>query len=291
MAVTHRARAAGALQPIETQCEYFPEAGVRFALRRVVQRAPRARDEAPGRPPPRRDPFLPYEQALYVADLGADHVALLNKYNVFEHHLLIITRDYEDQEAWLTAGDFRALWECMGAFEAFGFYNGGRLAGASQSHKHMQVVPLPLSGEGPAVPIAPLTREAVLSGGLGVAAGLPYVHALAAIPARWWEATGEGARSAFECYRSLLYSVGLCRGPAPTGRYQTGPYNLLVTRRWMMLIPRRREAFHSITVNSLGLAGAMLIRDEAQLAVLKRYGPMAALKDVTVPRAGGAASS
>lgn len=281
-AVTRRARVAGALQPIETECEYYLEAGVQFVLRRAVARASEARDRGGEPAPP--DPFLPYERALYVGDLGDDHVALLNKYAVFAHHLLIITREYEDQDAWLTPGDFRALWQCMGGGDVFGFYNGGRTAGASQAHKHLQVVPLPLAGEGPAVPLAALVPPAASLRGEGAVPGLPYVHALAAIPRRWWEAPGEGARSAFECYRSLLHRVGLCRGPALPGRRQTGPYNLLVTPSWMMLVPRRREAFHAITINSLGLAGALLVRDGRQLAVLKRYGPMAALAHVTVPR-------
>ena len=282
-AVTRRARADGALRPIETVCEYHEDAGVLFALRRVVGSPPKA-------PGGRGDPFLPYERALHVADLGDDHVVLLNKYNVFANHLLIVTRHYEDQEAWLTPGDFQALWRCMNAFDAFGFYNGGRTAGASQPHKHLQVVPLPLSEAGPAVPVSALIpRRLPLADG-GVIPALPYVHRLAAVPRQWWESPEDGAPAAFECYRSLLRDAGLCRGPDLAGRRQTAPYNLLVTPEWMMLVPRRRESFHALTINSLGLGGAMLARDERQLAVLKRDGPMAALRHVAVPRAGDPAS-
>lgn len=281
--VSRRARAAGALQPVETVCEYRQQAGIRFALRQVVRSVPAPAGRGVGTASV--DPFLPYERELYVADLGAEHVALLNKYNVFDNHLLIITRDYEDQEAWLTAADFRALWRCMGAFKAFGFYNGGRTAGASQPHKHLQVVPLPLSEAGPAVPLSALVPRAAQLSEAGVVPELPYLHGVMPIPRQWWQSPRDGAQAAFEGYRSLVQAVGLSAGPISRGQRQSAPYNLLVTAAWMMLVPRRREAFHGVTINSLGLAGAMLARDEEQLALLKQRGPMAALEYVTVPRA------
>ena len=55
------------------------------------------------------NPFLPYDEELFVADLSDTHVALLNKYNVLDHHLLLVTRAFEEQESLLTRGDFEAL--------------------------------------------------------------------------------------------------------------------------------------------------------------------------------------
>ena len=43
------------------------------------------------------NPFLPYEQELFVANVSDRHVALLNKFNVVDHHLLIVTRQFETQ--------------------------------------------------------------------------------------------------------------------------------------------------------------------------------------------------
>lgn len=63
---------------------------------------------------------------------------------------------------------------------------------------------------------------------------------------------------------------------------QTGPYNLLATREWMLLVPRSTECFHGISVNALGFAGALLVRDAEQLALLERHGPMTALRAVAV---------
>jgi ATP adenylyltransferase len=58
------------------------------------------------------------------------------------------------------------------------------------------------------------------------------------------------------------------------------PYNLLVTDRWMLVVPRSRERFEGISINALGFAGALLVRDPAQLAAVERAGPMSVLRHV-----------
>src|SRR5207237_2327023 len=65
--------------------------------------------------------------------------------SVLREHLLIVTKQYEDQRTLLTERDFEALAIAMRDAEVLGFYNGGQEAGASQTHKHLQVVTLPLS--------------------------------------------------------------------------------------------------------------------------------------------------
>jgi ATP adenylyltransferase len=62
------------------------------------------------------------------------------------------------------------------------------------------------------------------------------------------------------------------------------PYNLLATRDWMFLLPRTRGFFHSIEVNALGFAGALLVRNQEQLAFVRREGPMTLLRNVALAR-------
>jgi ATP adenylyltransferase len=61
------------------------------------------------------------------------------------------------------------------------------------------------------------------------------------------------------------------------------PYNLLATRRWLLLVPRLREFFEGISVNALGFAGSLLVKNAAQLEVLRTRGPMTALQSVSLP--------
>lgn len=54
------------------------------------------------------NPFLPYDEALWVGHLSDTHTLLLNKFNVVQHHLLVVTRQFESQLDWLTEADFEA---------------------------------------------------------------------------------------------------------------------------------------------------------------------------------------
>ena len=208
--------------PIATGFEFVEDGGVQFFVRVLAniqrksdQRAAEERSAAAGRP---FNPFLPYEQALFVADVSETHVAILNKFNVVDHHLLIVTREFEEQRALLTLRDFEAWWRCMGEYESLGFYNGGAEAGASQPHKHLQLVPLPLAPQGPPVPIAPLIAGVRGAAGAGTIPGFDFVHSFARLGAATSER--DAAREAFERYAALLGQVGLRPPPggAPTCR-------------------------------------------------------------------------
>lgn len=59
-------------------------------------------------PEAKRDPFLPYEEALWVAHLSETHTLLLNKFNLLPHHTLVVTRAFEPQSDFLTERDLEA---------------------------------------------------------------------------------------------------------------------------------------------------------------------------------------
>jgi ATP adenylyltransferase len=269
-----RALRCGALEPIETRREVVPEGGIPFEVRVVagLSRKPRA-----GRagPQPAANPFLPFDPELFVADVSESHVALLNKYPVLAHHLLLVTRTFEEQEAPLGERDFAALLACMAELDALAFYNSGPEAGASQRHRHLQLVPVPL-GPGPArLPIDALLARARLEGGRGRAPGLPFRHALARADDLAALPPPRAAALALERHRELL-AAARAGGPA-------GPYNLLLTREWMLAVPRTRESFESVSVNALGFAGSLFVPDEARLAAVRRHGPLAFLRHTAPP--------
>lgn len=279
---TGHALRCGALQPIATRQEIVEDGGVRFLVRVVSSLARKDEDRARRAAAPKpANPFLPPDPDLFVADVTPSHFALLNKFNVIDRHLLIVTREFEDQEFLLNPEDFEALWACMAEFEGLGFYNGGMAAGASQPHKHLQMVPLPLGEAGPAVPIEPLLAAAQFRGALGRVPGLPFAHAFARLdpaladPAR-------AARVTHALYREMLDAVRLKPVDADGGLRQSGPYNLLATRDWMLLVPRSAERFDSISVNALGFAGSLFVRSEQQLAAVRDCGPMKVLASVAV---------
>lgn len=263
---TRRALASGALQPIETETVLVDSEGVRFIVRTVSSLA--RKGEA--RPAAAADPLGDYDPALFVADVSPSHYVLLNKFQVLEGHLLLVTRRFERQERLLGVEDFDALAACLGQADGLGFYNGGADAGASQRRKHLQVVPLPLAPGSPeAVPMERL---------LGRAPGLPFRHAFARLPPH---ATGAVLHAR---YRELLDRCGIAAVAAADGEVQSAPYNLLVRRGWMLAVPRSRPSVESIPVNGLGFAGSLFVRSRDELDRVRALGPMQVLRAVTLPR-------
>ena len=285
---TAQALKSGVLMPIPSDCEFVEDSGIRFIVRVApdLGRKDEVREQqereslATGG---KVDPFVSYEEDLFVSDISDTHIALLNKFNVVEHHLLIVTRHFEEQEMLLTLSDLEALWTCMAEYECLGFYNGGREAGASQEHKHLQVIPLPLIPGCPAVPIDPLLQDAKIEDGMGIVPGFPFLHVFAWLHRDPGQSPSRTAERNFEVYREMLQRSGMETPQREEPKRQSKPYCLLITREWMLLVPRSREFFNAISINSLGFAGALLVRNRDQLDKLKHAGPMEALKRVTFP--------
>lgn len=285
---TEQALASGALVPIPTDSAFIDDAGVRFAVRVLAgiwkKAEARREQDAAERTGRSANPFLPPEQALTVADVSDTHLAVLNKFNVVPHHLLIITRQFEDQDMLLTPADFEALGRCMAAFNGLGFYNGGAVAGASQQHKHLQMVPLPLAADGPAVPVMPLLAAAEMhSDGIGTVPAFPFRHAFVRLDPRLGTSPDDAAPALFSLYGRMLERAGMTP-PATSGpTRQSLPYCLLVSRDWMLLVPRSKEHVAGISLNSLAYAGSLFVPSGELLARLRDYGPLKALRDAAFP--------
>ncbi|WP_027798167.1 ATP adenylyltransferase family protein [Paraburkholderia dilworthii] len=269
----------GALVPIETSRAIIEDGGVRFVVRQISSLARKEKHEQQ-RKAGAFNPFLPYDPDLFVADVSDTHLVLLNKFNVIDHHILIVTRRFERQEALLNLADFSALFSCMTQFDSLGFYNGGAAAGASQPHKHLQIVPLPLDETAPHLPIEPLLAAARMDGSVCTVPGLGFPHAFVGFDPALATRPLELARSAFERYVSLLGAAGLHAVDVNGEPLQSAPYNLLITTRWMMLVPRCAERSEGISINALGFAGSLFVRNETQMDTIRKLGPMSVLQRV-----------
>lgn len=278
---THGALAAGALEPFQTTQIVLEDSGVAFLVRRVSSLERKIAEARVQKVGDGGNPFLPYDPLMFVADVTETHVALLNKYPVLEHHLLIVTRAYRPQEALLDLADFEALWIAMLEFPALGFYNGGPLAGASQPHKHLQIVPLPLSPEGAAIPVESLLEHTARSYEPTEVSGLRFRHAFSWLDPAPLGLPSTAAPYLLGRYRALLDRLDVSATEGEVETLQSMAYNLLVTRRWMLAVPRTRERFDSVFVNALGFAGSFFVRKESQMDVLRRLGPMHILARVS----------
>lgn len=306
-AQTEHALACGALQSIPTHADFIEQNGVSFLVRSLdnlarKEKATQQQKQAslPGQHSSGQqvNPFLPYEEDLFVTHLSDTHLCLLNKYNVVEHHLLIVTRAFEEQETWLNLQDFSALSRCIIAIDGLAFYNGGQIAGASQPHKHLQLVPMPLSPQGHPIPIDAVVADALPNSssqnhptGDAISVhpisvyqvdSLPFAHAIAPLTIQPEDAPDDVGSMLLDMYRRLLQEWGV--DAIVEGDRQTLPYNLLITRQWMMVVPRHRERYASISVNSLGFAGSLFVKDEEQMEILRQAGPVTVLQHVACPK-------
>jgi ATP adenylyltransferase len=257
------AHAGGALYRIESEPFFVEDGGIEFIVRRAIDWERQLRVQPKGKP---GNPFIDPEPGLVVVDrLGAKHRAMLNKYHVVEDHLLVVTREFEDQEVLLDRADFEALVACLpDDGRAIGFYNGGRDSGASQPHKHMQVVSLPLSPHLP-IPMAPKL--------VADPPRLPFPHAFARIDDR------DPARL-HRLYRELLAKAGVGTVLAGGLERQSRSYNMLLGPGWMLVVPRVRDRFEGVPINSIAFCGALFVRNDRELEAVRKFGPFSILDHV-----------
>lgn len=74
---------------------------------------------------------------------GPRHKLILNKYCAVRPQMVLHTTEFEPQDELLNADDFQAAWLALSSLgdKHTVIFNGGKDAGASLNHKHLQVVP------------------------------------------------------------------------------------------------------------------------------------------------------
>ena len=275
------ARQAGALVELPTASTVVVDQQIAFVVHvaRQASDKPRTIDQ----PRPTANPFLPYDPVMLVLEVPPYHVCLLNKYYVVPGHVLVVTRQFEPQEAPLSVDDFRAWWFCLSRFASLGFYNSGRTAGASQPHKHMQLIPWPAFRTHVGKPLTAVYQEYVRRGETSSVARLPFRHALYGWTNQPSEADTDWPVELHRIYQQLLASVGIAAYTAPDGTNRLPPYNLLLTREWMVVIPRRQDPVEGISMNAMAYAGSFVAMGDEQLETIRGRGPLYLLAEAGFP--------
>ena len=261
---SHAAEACGSLVPLRTDLVEHP-AWPPFTVRRLLSRTPKHLRS--GGPKP--NPFLPWDPALEVQRLGEEHVVILNKFPVQRGHLLLITQGWQPQAGWLSSGDWQALAAVEADTPGLWFFNSCAAAGASQPHRHLQLLP---RSEGEAsCPLAALC----LSQLDGAGERWPWAYRLSR---RTAAGTSQAAAELEQLYREHARALGL--GEPSHQPVPLHPYNLLFDGDWLMTVRRTREHWAGFSVNALGFAGYLLITEESDQAWLERDGPLPLLQAV-----------
>lgn len=261
------ARDSGALVPLATALVEAP--GLEpFVLRRLLSATPKHLRSAGPKP----NPFLPWDRDLEVELLGCTHLLLLNKYPVQEGHLLLITQQWKPQAGWLEAADWQALAQVDEDSPGLWFFNSCAAAGASQPHRHLQL--LPRVAGSISCPLQPAIAEQLA----GHRPPWPWRYRLSRRSA---ETAAAAATELERLYHQHLAELELGQpslDPAPRR-----PYNLLLDPQWMLTVERVQEHWAGFSINALGFAGYLLVTEGSDTAWLQRQGPWELLRSVAAP--------
>ncbi|KAF8919900.1 ATP adenylyltransferase-domain-containing protein [Mucidula mucida] len=234
------------------------------------------------------DPFNPpYNPNLFVgylrtADSEEEYVILMNKYSVVRDHFLIVTKEFKSQNLPLMPDDLVSAYSLIAAGDRdrqnmFAFYNCGNLSGASQPHKHIQIIRID-DNDGP--PVEKLARSVRLEtpDKPFSLTSLPYANHVYRLPRRFSSLpTADIEDELAKAFISLLdLAISTIRHAAdyPPGKPS---YNFILTLEHMYIIPRSEEWYmlptgDKLSVNSLGFAGMLLVKSDAEMEAVKAEG-------------------
>ncbi|KAI8610270.1 HIT-like domain-containing protein [Chytriomyces sp. MP71] len=244
------------------------------------------------------NPFLSPEPELLVdASLLPLHNILLNKFSIVKGHALITTKHWESQSEPLSPSDMAAAFIFLHATSPatphLAFFNCGPLSGASVPHKHLQFIPVPAQEGG--IPIQPLLDAHAPSVPHWLPTrvpGLPFLHRAAFFPSGVasddprlhtaymrlvvdaFSAVGVDFHATLNADPAALRALHADSIDATLCPKKEMSYNVIFTRTWMVLVPRRAEAgsVSGVSVNSVGFAGMVLVKSEEQLNAFKSTG-------------------
>ena len=216
---------------------------------------------------PRLNPFKPWDKDLEIDSIGNYHHLILNKYPVQLGHILLITNDWKCQSGWLDIEDCEAIKKVNNDTTGLWFFNSGPLAGASQPHRHIQL----------------LRRDS---------------NELNCPREKWFlDFTNENSsydkfknnivikkfssylnnENIYEDYLNLSNKLGL--GCPKEDNQPKQAYNLLLTNKWMVLIKRKTDNVQGVSINALGFAGYILVTKKSNIKYIKQNGPEELLKN------------
>lgn len=268
-------RQAGISPHINGQADRIAQFQLRFspALANKPQRAGQTGPERPA------DPFAYPPRSLFVADLGPSHYLVLNKFAVVPEHFILATREFKPQTGVLDEADLEATRACIQAYRGrrqdgdglFAFFNGGEHSGASQPHRHIQLLPVARmregleNGGGAWSPLAASPQ-------LGQA---PFVTFSETIP----PATGPRHLHAayLRLYRQACDAAGTTTAADEAGEARIS-YNMAMTEDTLAVCPRLAEGDEllaggavvgRLALNGTVLAGTALVRTREEWDALR----------------------
>jgi len=287
--VTEAAKKSGHLSTIETQSSTYEDGGVKWILKFASSLANKpSNNSSDNKKKPDFDPFLPVDSNLFVCE-HRDYNIVLNKFNVNPHHVLLTTKEWQSQDDDLNMKDFASSWYIIKNMNTLAFYNHGKESGASQHHKHVQFLPVPIDAQHSKYNF-PL-EEILLSNSkdedndqIFHLDELPFKHACVQFSSARIKPLSDSdedqdcfGRYVEPLYKKIMEHLQLA---------SNSDYNIIWTTRHLVIIPRKCEKTTpaGISMNSVAFIGTMLAKKNEELDAIKQIGPMKLLQSVAFPK-------
>ncbi len=267
--LSESAKSSGALVPLKTSVNKdFHQQYSDFELRHLDSIFPKDHSKQTNN----KNPFDPWDKRLEIDLIGHNHVLILNKYPVQKGHMLLISKGWKSQISWLNSDDFRSLVYVNNDTTGLWFYNSGPKAGASQNHRHIQL----LRRDNHEI-LCP--RYKWFQGRINNSNNSHTLLEKSSLVKPLRE--NEGTRKELQLYQHYLeiaYELGL--GNPKTSRIPASPYNLIISNNWIAMIKRSNDSVNGFSINSLGFAGYLLSTQNSDYKWLTENGPTKLLEGV-----------
>ncbi|KAJ5485264.1 hypothetical protein N7539_005252 [Penicillium diatomitis] len=213
-----------------------------------------------------------------IGPVGDAHQLVANKFCWANPHFLLVTADAgQRQYQRLHETDLHAMWSVLTTMNSdyVAFFNCGQDGGCSRMHKHMQLIPTP-----------PGTLASFLDGDEGSSEPV--------VPFYWFyhrfTSSDVKVEDLQEIYTRLLEQAtsvgdGLSEHAQEAPPDAACPHNVIMSRRWMIVIPRRRAALSkAIATNALGMLGYFAVATQGEVYEWKQVGVTGTLEKFGVSK-------
>ena len=265
--ISRKAVDCGAVIPLETKKYQSNDAYCDYELRFLKSPIPKYLIEYG----PKRNPFIPWDTRLQILPINDKHTLILNKYPVQIGHMLLITNCWKPQNGWLNEDDFEAILNVDNDTTGLWFFNSSKEAGASQPHRHFQLLPRHYNES-----ICPRYEWFCSLLNNTHDTNSEISHCISIRPRNKKEELS--SNDLFNSYKSMAKEMNI--GEIDLINKPLKPYNLLITSKWIALITRKTDRSNGFSINALGFAGYFLGTKRSDVDTLIKFGPERILMDV-----------
>ncbi|TLD30005.1 putative phosphorylase [Venturia nashicola] len=216
---------------------------------------------------------LQEDPTIEITRINGTHILIYNKFCISKSQMMIVTANsYHRQHDPLDGDDIEAARMVLLSLASphFIFFNDGVIAGASRKHKHLQVLRMPKD-----------SMDLLVSKDSSKDfPKLPYKY----FSIDFADKAQPSKELLHKMYQNLLNQ---CEGLLPGKQGESVPHDVILTKNWMMVIPRSKRNFEgSSDVNAAGMLGMIWLKYDEEVDKWKELGPARVLRQLGVSDEG-----